>query len=289
MSGEATASWVILTRGDRPELLGAAVESVARQRGVVAEVLIVGNGAAVQGVDDSVGRLVLPENVGIPAGRNQGVRHTTGDVIFFLDDDARYGSPQVASEVIRMFDDDPALGIVSLRLRDPVTGITERRHVPRLGRTDPARSGEVTTFLGGASAIRRDVFAAIGGFPDDFFYAHEETDLAWRAIDAGYRIVYRGDLTVLHPATAPSRHPEYHFRSARNRVWLARRRLPGLLVPFYVTIWAVASLVRARSRANRREVLRGLRAGRRQPAGARIPIRWSTVWRLTRLGRPPVV
>jgi len=31
--------------------------------------------------------VALPENLGIPAGRNRGVEHVTGEYLFFLDDD----------------------------------------------------------------------------------------------------------------------------------------------------------------------------------------------------------
>ncbi|MGY4966456.1 glycosyltransferase family 2 protein, partial [Streptomyces sp. 900105245] len=33
----------------------------------------------------------------------------------------------------------------------------------------------------------------------------------------------------------------------------------------------------------------GFVEGLREPAGERRPMRWRTVWRLTRLGRPPVI
>jgi GT2 family glycosyltransferase len=147
----------------------------------------------------------------------------------------------------------------------------------------------VTTFLGGACAIRRKVFERCGGYPKRFFYSHEESDLAWRALDAGFKIEYRGDVRVLHPAAAPSRHPDYHFRSARNRVWLARRRLPWLIAIVHVGVWTVRSLVRAGSAEGRVQVRRGFRAGLAEDAGTRAPISWKTVWRMTKLGRPPVI
>ena len=77
----------------------------------------------------------------------------------------------------------------SLRLNlHSETGTTQRRHVPRLRASDPLRSSRVTTFLGGANAVRTTVFQQVGLLPDEFFYAHEETDLAWRALDAGWMI-----------------------------------------------------------------------------------------------------
>jgi GT2 family glycosyltransferase len=256
---------------------------------VEAEIVVVSNGAGEIPVPPGVRLFVSRENLGIPGGRNLGAADSSHDVIFFLDDDGWFPDADTAAGVMEMFASDQTLGIVTMRLRDPTTGLSERRHVPRLRVGDPARSSMVTSFLGGACAIRRAIFEQCGAYPKRFFYSHEESDLAWRAIDAGFQIAYRGDLTVLHPAAPPSRHPEYHFRSTRNRVWLARRRLPWPVGIPHVTIWLVRSLLRAGSTAARHQVLGGFRAGWSEDPGPRRPIRWSTVWKMARLGRPPIV
>lgn len=108
------------------------------------------------------------------------------DVLLFLDDDGSLPNTDTAELIREAFSADPALGIVSFRITDPETGLTQRRHVPRLRASDPMRSSRVTTFLGGANAVRTKVLAQVGPLPGDFFYAHEETDLAWRALDAGF-------------------------------------------------------------------------------------------------------
>ncbi len=158
------------------------------------------------------------------------------DALLFLDDDGLLERTDTAELCRQAFAEDPALGIISFRIADPDTGQTQRRHVPRLRASDPMRSSRVTTFLGGANAVRTKVFEQAGVLPGEFFYAHEETDLAWRALDAGWLIDYRADMVLLHPTTAPSRHAVYHRMVARNRVWLARRNLPAPLVPVYLRL-----------------------------------------------------
>lgn len=148
------------------------------------------------------------------------------------------------------------------------------------------RSSRVTTFLGGANAVRTQVFAEVGALPDAFFYAHEETDLAWRALDAGWMIDYRSDMVLYHPTTAPSRHAVYHRMVARNRVWLARRNLPAVLVPVYLGVWMLLTLLRRPSRPALKAWFGGFREGWATSCGPRRPMKWRTVWRLTRLGRP---
>lgn len=282
-------AFVLLTRGDRPAELARAIESIKSQTGLESsEIVVVANGCTIDNLD-GVTVVTSAENLGVPGGRNLGLASCTGDALFFLDDDASYGTSDVAKGVLDAFELDGRLGIVSLRVTDPASGKTARRHVPRLGESDPTRSSLVTAFLGGASAVRRAVFERVGPFPAEFFYAHEETDLAWRALDAGFRIVYRGDLVVNHPLTTPSRHPEGDRLAARNRVFLARRRLPIPINLIYVLVWVIVSLLRTAGGERRRAVIKGTREGMSQPAGTRAPMRWKTVWQMTRLGRPPIV
>jgi GT2 family glycosyltransferase len=300
---------VIITMGNRPAELRALLDSVARQEGDPVEVVVVGNGAPVPDVPEGVRTVELPENLGIPGGRNVGIdafrtrsAENSGsgsgpdghdgydvDILLFLDDDGLLARTDTAELCRQAFEADPELGIISFRIADPDTGETQRRHVPRLRASDPMRSSRVTTFLGGANAVRTEVLAQVGALPGDFFYAHEETDLAWRALDAGWMIDYRADMVLYHPTTAPSRHAVYHRMVARNRVWLARRNLPALLVPVYLGVWTALTLLRTRDAAALKAWFGGFKEGWTTPCGPRRPMRWRTVWRLTRLGRPPVI
>jgi GT2 family glycosyltransferase len=283
----AGVSCVILTMGDRPAELARAVASIASQQGDPADIVVVGNGVPLPAVPGA--RTVsLLENVGIPAGRNAGVRETSGELVLFLDDDGWLPRTDALDRLRAEFA-DPRLGIVSFRIADPVTGATQRRHVPRLRAGDPLRSGEVTTFLGGASMVRRAVLDQVGGLPDAFFYAHEETDLAWRALDAGWSIRYDAGTEMMHPATSPARHASYYRMNARNRVWLARRRLPWPLVPAYLGVWVALTAARTRDRRLLRTWAAGFVEGWRTDPGERRPMSWRTVARMTRLGRPPVI
>ncbi|MFF2025354.1 glycosyltransferase family 2 protein [Streptomyces sp. NPDC058171] len=294
MSTPLKVGAVVITMGNRPDELRALLRSVAEQDGDPIEVVVVGNGAPVPEVPDGVRTVELPENLGIPGGRNIGIEAfgPSGgdvDVLLFLDDDGLLPRSDTADLCRQAFTEDPRLGIVSFRIADPDTGVTQRRHVPRLRASDPMRSSRVTTFLGGASAVRTRVLAEVGPLPGEFFYAHEETDLAWRALDGGWLIDYRSDMVLHHPTTAPSRHAVYHRMVARNRVWLARRNLPAPLVPLYLGVWLSLTLARRPSGPALKAWFGGFREGWGGPCGPRRPMKWRTVWRLTRLGRPPVI
>jgi GT2 family glycosyltransferase len=280
--------------GTRPEELRNLLESVAAQQGPRIEVAVVGNGSPLPELPEGVRTAELPENLGIPGGRNVGIElfgpgARDLDVVLFLDDDGLLPGHDTGELVRQAFEADPKLGIISFRIADPDTGVTQRRHVPRLRASDPLRNSRVTTFLGGACAVRTEVIQQVGPLPGEFFYAHEETDLAWRALDAGWLIDYRSDMVLHHPTTSPARHAVYHRLVARNRVWLARRNLPWPLVPVYLGVWFGLTLLRRPSRQALGAWLGGFREGWTTPYGRRQPMRWRTVWRLTRLGRPPII
>jgi GT2 family glycosyltransferase len=282
-------SCVILTMGDRPAELGRAVASVIALRGDRVDLVVVGNGADPPPLPAGVRVVRLPENVGVAAGRNAGVAACTGDVIMFLDDDGWYPDPGLGEHVAGRFAADPALGVLSFRVVDPEGGPGARWHVPRLRVGDLERSSQATTFSGGACAIRRSAYLEAGGLPGHFFYAHEETDLAWRLIDLGYLVRYDAAARMCHPALPNSRHAEFYRLDGRNRVLLARRNLPWPLAAAYLLDWLAVTIARERSAGAVRDWLTGFREGWRADPGPRQPMSARTAWRLTRAGRPPVI
>jgi GT2 family glycosyltransferase len=283
---------VVLTQGGRPEMLERALDSLLRQRGVEVDVVVVGNGWEPAGLPDGVRGVGLPEDAGIPAGRNAGVPHARGELLFFLDDDAAIVSEDALARVARLFEAEPDVGLVQLRVEPLEGGSGPRDWSPRLRSGDPTRPGDVTLVWEGAVAMPRRVFEEVGGWPAEFRFVHEGVDLAWRVMDAGYRVHYAAGLTVLHPlpVEAPSRHGYSRYYGARNRVWLARRHLPLPLGVLYVASFALRTLpLLLRSPRDMRPALRGYRDGMRRPCGTRRRLRARTLWRMARAGRPPIV
>ncbi|MBK3532080.1 glycosyltransferase [Streptomyces sp. MBT67] len=291
----------IVTMGDRPQAVEALLASVAMQDIRPTRLVIIGNGTALpdysstpglEDLDGGVTTIELPENLGCPGGRNEGLRRLAEigdvDVVIELDDDGLLVDKDVFRRVRDHFAADDRLGIVGFRIADE-TGETQRRHVPRLRAGDPMRGGPVTAFLGGGHAFSMKMLAETGLWPAEFFFTHEETDLAWRALDAGWKVEYDPELLLQHPKTSPARHAVYYRMTARNRVWLARRNLPLPLVPAYLGTWTLLTLARTRDPKGLRAWAGGFVEGVRTPCGERRPMRWSTVWQMTRLGRPPVI
>jgi GT2 family glycosyltransferase len=290
-----TLSCVILTMGNRPAEVLRAIDSVLAQDsralgGTPVELVVVGNGTEVTGLPAGVKAVSLPENLGVSGGRNAGVAACTGDVVLFLDDDGWYPDPGLAAHIAAAFAADPALAVLSFQVADPEGGPGARWHVPRLRAGDPDRSSVVTTFLGGACAIRRSAYTEAGGLPDLFFYGHEETDLAWQLMDRGYRLEYDGTARMYHHSLPNARHDAFRRQDGRNRVLLARRNLPWPLAAVYLADWMALTVARSRGRLGPlKPWFAGFAEGWRIDPGARRPISLRTAWRMTKAGRPPVI
>ncbi|MCC9306424.1 glycosyltransferase [Kitasatospora sp. RB6PN24] len=278
---------------DRPAELRLAMESLLSQCEVDLRVVIVGNGCEPDYVPSGVRAVSLPENVGIPGGRNVGAEalsgEGSGEFILFFDNDAVLPERDTVARLAAEFDRHPDAGYVQPRIVDPAGGTTLGRWVPRLRSKDAARPGVVTVMAEGIVLVRRADFEAVGGWPGHFFLFHEGVWLSWHLWDLGRIGWYAADVEVHHPATDPARHEPYYRMVARNRVWVAYRLLPAPLVPLYLAAWVVISVWRFRSSGNLGVWFRGLAEGLARGHGERRPMSWRTVWRLTRAGRPPIV
>jgi GT2 family glycosyltransferase len=288
-SADPTLSCVILTMGTRPTELARAIASAEPLRAEGVELVLVSNGADLPSVPDEVVTVRLPDNRGAPAGRNAGVAASSGEVVMFLDDDAWFRDPGIAKHVAGRFAMDSLLAVLQFRVIDPAGGPGVRWHVPRLRAGDPGRSSAVGTFVAAGFAARKSAYLEVGGMPAGFFFAHEETDLAWQLIERGYSLYYDAAAHIYHLPVPNSRHGFWYRYDGRNRVLLARRNLPWPLAGMYLLDWFLITMLRRREPGARSAWLRGFAEGWRADPGQRRPISLRSVWRLTRLGYPPIV
>jgi len=286
---------VVLTQGKRPDDLRRGFDSLLAQRDVTLDVVVVGNGYEPVNVPAGFSTLALPENLGIPAGRNAGVPHVSGEFLFFLDDDAWLIDDHFLADCAALMRADRSIGMIQPRITDPDReDEAPGRWIPRLRKGSAFDSSNAFSIVEMAVVVRRDVFDATGGWPGSFFYAHEGIELAWRVWDTGHRVVYRGDLRAGHPVIDPRRHDDYFFKNARNRVWLARRNLPWPISWAYVASWTGVQVSRWwRFPAYLRPWFAGWRDGWRSNPWERDEqrgkLRWATIARMARNGRLPIV
>jgi len=139
----------------------------------------------------------------------------------------------------------------------------------------------------------RVVFDRTGGWAGGFWYAHEGIELAWRVWNTGHYVWYAGDMDVGHPVVDPRRHSEFYRLNARNRVWLARRNLPGVVRELYAWNWLLVDMMRLRNnKAARAQYIAGWRSGWNGTpwhSEARERLSWKTLLRMTIAGRLPII
>ena len=285
---------VLLTMGRRPEELRLALESLLAQEGITLDLIIVGNGWDPASTFPDQKTLHLPENLGIPAGRNAGTERVEGEFLFFLDDDVLLHDTRTLAQMRELFQSRSEVGLIQPRVL-PLSknGKVPKRWIPRLRTGNETESSVATSLWEGATAIRSALFREIGGWPANFFYAHEGIELVWRVLDCGALPWYAADITVKHPVINPARHDYYYFLNARNRVWLAKRNLRFPFSFLYPLTWLIISIIRIRQVKNLKASLMGFFQGAftssENQSERRRKMRWRTHFLLLKYGRPPVI
>ena len=280
---------VLLTMGKRPEELLRAFQSLKNQKEIELDLVIVGNGWNPAEQFPTEKTLYLSENLGIPAGRNAGVSHVAGEYLFFLDDDAHLDDPNAINTLIAKFESHPDWGLIQPRVAPDGEGVIPNRWIPRLRIGDPSQSSPATTLWEGAVIIRRELFDQIGGWPSNFFYAHEGIELVWQVYNHGFIAWYAADVTVKHPVINPTRHLDFYRLNARNRVWLAKRNLPFPVSVIYVLVWTAISIFRMRRLSSLVAWLDGFLNGVFADAGTKNKLSWKALIALGRAGRFPII
>ena len=267
---------VVLTTGTGRTTSRLALESLLRQPDVEADIVVVGNGWEPVGLPDGVRGARARGGPRHPRRPQRGRRARSRRAHLLPRRRRRLRGTGRARPRRRPLRRRPDLGLAQLRVVARDGGRAARDWVPRLRVGDPARGSEVTAVWEGAVAMPRDVFDQVGGWPEEFRFVHEGIDLAWRVMDAGYRVEYLGERAVLHPepAAVPARHGYSLYYGMRNKVWLARRHLPLPLGVIYTLSFALrraVGLALGRGRARAGEGTEGRRpaAVRHAPAAQR--------------------
>ncbi len=167
--------------------------------------------------------LVSATNLGFAGGCNLGIRQSTGEFVILLNPDAIFESDAISEIEERMRRDaDVGIGGISLKNLDgsqqdcvwhfptPVDQLlllSKLPHVlPNLAPIrrylmkdfDYRRTQDVDQVMGAFFCIRREVIDRIGLLDDGFFLWYEEVDFCRRTVDAGWKVRYYSDVSILH-------------------------------------------------------------------------------------------
>jgi GT2 family glycosyltransferase len=205
-------------------------------------------------------------NVGYGAAANQALRHATAPLVLLLNADTELQAGCLAA-LAAFCSAEPRAGIVAPAIvnrtgeREPsvfplpgsMAWLVENAPLAAVARRVPALRDrsvslrELTTpqpvpwVMGCALLLRSDCMREVGGFDEDFFMYFEEVDLCHRVAEAGWRVFFTPDATVMHVGGASTSQVRtemlvHHFRStmryyhrhhagARLAFWVAAMRL----------------------------------------------------------------
>jgi glycosyltransferase involved in cell wall biosynthesis len=224
-------SAVIVTR-NRPHLIGQAVASILKNdydnfdltivdqstSGATAEAL-----AAMAG--DSRLHYLHVDQAGVSRAYNTAIRSSRGEILAFTDDDCIVPEGWLRAIVVA-FAQDPAADLLFGRVLPPripqIGGITPQLHIgqrERISRGARLRHGfRLLGGMGANFAVRRCVFARIGGFdellgPGAPLVSGQDFDIAYRAVCAGSILLRTPDVHVVHQfGTRPAEEWSHRMR-----------------------------------------------------------------------------
>jgi GT2 family glycosyltransferase/glycosyltransferase involved in cell wall biosynthesis len=180
------------------------------------EIIVVENGSG----DDSLKRLragaknatILESktNRGFTGGCNFGVEHSTGEVVAFLNNDARPDAKWISAAMATL-DARPDVGSVASKVLDWEGANIDYSdaamtwygmgYKPSAGRPDDGsweQERDVLFGTGAAMFVRAEVFEQLGGFDDRYFMFYEDVDLGWRMNLAGWKVRYQPASIAFH-------------------------------------------------------------------------------------------
>lgn len=251
-------SVTIITR-NRPDELADTVSNVLEQSYPDIDLLIVENGSDAEVVDHNQGRyrsmdrvryIVLEENLGVSGGRRVGLEQVNGDYIIEIDDDAVFVERDAIATAVDYLEAHLQVGILAFKITNYHTRqITPYEYPFRDKGRDPDQPGPCTWFIGAGHAFRRELIERVGTYRDFFPWGSEEQDLALRALDVGYEIIYLPDVHVLHKKSPNARIDdlrEFTSIALKNRVKVALLNLPWYSAISYFLIRGIQLTLKTR-------------------------------------------
>lgn len=230
---------IVITTKNRKDELATAIRSALSQTAQV-EVLVIDDGST-----DGTASMVVSQfptvrfyrfehSEGLIVRRNLGANLAHAPIIFSIDDDAEFSSPDIVAQILPCFADD-RVGAVAIPFTEPhKTGDT-------LFQSAPSAEGdwETAIFIGTAHAVRRDLFLSLGGYRGALVHQGEESDYAIRMIDAGYRTMLGRSDPIYHYESPKRDWSRMDYYGSRNTILFGWQNVP---FPIVVPITLVATI-----------------------------------------------
>lgn len=244
-------SVIVPNYNGRPHL-PTLLDSLRAQRFTDFEVILIDDAsqddsiAFVEGYDAGhmdVRLMVNRQNLGFAASVNSAAATARGRVLVLLNNDTEPEPGWLAALAGAICTHPDAAMIASkLLLFDNRTqihtagdvmgadGIPRNRGVWEEDRGQYDQATEVFGGCGGAVAIRRQVWEALGGFDEAFWMYMEDVDFAFRAQLSGWRAVLAPEARVYHKVSSSGGDVLASYYVGRNTIWTIAKNMPASLL-----------------------------------------------------------
>ena len=189
------------------------------------ELIVVDNGS-IDGSKDAVVNLctnnnvdlhylVMNHNLGVAGARNVGYQQASGEIVYFIDDDAYITSNGYClDKIYKYMMEKPSLMITSNKIYDTLMGgilpeICEKNKKMENGTN-------LRSFIGASHFIKKSAMLPNNLYPDNLFYGGEEYYLSFIVHSLEKRIEYCDYVSVYHEPSKKTR--DSHYGIYRNRI-----------------------------------------------------------------------
>lgn len=232
MTSPPSVATVVITTKNRKDDLAVALRSVFSQT-VPIEVIVIDDGST-DGTDEFVSNnfpdaLLYRFDVsrGLIAQRNYGADVASCEIIFSIDDDAEFSTPNVIESVLSEFS-DPRIVAVAI----PFINVKQSQIVNQLA-PDKCAIWITNEFIGTAHALRKREFKEAGGYSEHFFHQGEEGDYCIRALDKGNFVRIGSSDPILHYESPKRSNERINRYGQRNLMLFAWQNVPVLWFPVH--------------------------------------------------------
>ena len=221
---------IICVNWNSVDYLRECIASIyANTWGLSFEIIVVDNASPQGGVESlsekfpEISIIKNPTNLGFAGANNLGFRSSTGQYVLFLNPDTELVGPtiNILMEHIKSL---PGAGIVGCKMlnTDRSVQITSIQKFPTILNqvfnteilqrrwpgcplwdlaplfSDDVDMIEVEVIPGACMLLRREAFAAVGMFSEEYFMYAEDLDLNYKLKRAGYKNYYVGKAVIIH-------------------------------------------------------------------------------------------
>lgn len=197
----------------------------ARRGGAGVQAIVVDNGSTDDTAPEVLRRfpgtrvLRMHRNLGFTGGVHAGIDASAAEFVILLNNDGVAEPGWLASMIDSMNRAPEDVVAISGKIVDMTAtkvdfiggvmtfdghGFQRDFRRPLDSTREPADGSELLFACGGNMIARRELFARLGGFDDDYFAYLEDVDFGWRAWLSGFRVLYDANGTIRHKSSATS-------------------------------------------------------------------------------------